>query len=162
MVSFSQIYVQSDDERLDSGRSQANNLVVVFASESSAKRSSYSSSSSSSSSLSSVWKYSLADVAATEAMVAFCFCCCLRCAACNRSCLLAVHGPARAFRSITLCFSRIFSRLGSEAAVHHHHQTTTTKTTTTRHTRDRERGIYILSMLISRLHICFVLLWVGN
>lgn len=66
-------------------------------------------------------RYSLAVAeAVTEeeeelAMVAFCFCCCLRCAACRRSCLFAVHGPARAFRSITLCFSRIFSRLGSEA-----------------------------------------------
>lgn len=33
----------------------------------------------------------------------------------RRSCRLAANGPARALRSITLCFNRIFSRFGSDA-----------------------------------------------
>lgn len=46
---------------------------------------------------------------------ATCFCNRRWWASSKRSCRLAANGPARALRSITLCFNRIFSRFGSDA-----------------------------------------------
>jgi hypothetical protein len=48
---------------------------------------------------------------------ATCFCSRRWWASNKRSCLRAANGPARALRSMTLCFNRIFSKFGSDASV---------------------------------------------
>lgn len=47
---------------------------------------------------------------------ATCFCSRRWWASSRRSCRRAANGPARALRSITLCFNRIFNMFGSDAA----------------------------------------------